>query len=327
MAQGLGEFGRIERFFRPLAVGFPGAYGLTDDAAMISVPPGDELVVTTDAIVAGIHFLPGDAPDDVARKVLRVNLSDLAAKGARPYVYTLTLALARDTPDSWVERFAAGLADDQARYGIVLAGGDSVSTEGPAWASVTAMGLVAAGHMVKRSGALPGDKVFVTGTIGDAALGLAVLAGKINLSVHDREVLTDRYRLPQPRTALAGALGFWAHAALDISDGLVADFGHICRASSVAGELRVAALPLSPPARRVLAADPGRLRDILAGGDDYEILLTAPADSATRLAAAAGAHGIPLHEIGSIAPGDGTVSVFGPDDRPITLDRAGWTHY
>jgi thiamine-monophosphate kinase len=327
MVQGLGEFGRIERFFRPLAALFPGAYGLTDDAATIAVPPGEELVLTTDAIVAGIHFLPTDAAQDIARKALRVNLSDLAAKGARPLAYTLTLALSRDTPDLWVEQFATGLAEDQAQYGIALAGGDSVSTNGPIWASITAIGLVTAGRMVRRSGAQPGDKVFVTGTIGDSALGLAALTGNLDLPADDRAILGDRYRLPQPRNAIAAALTEWAHAALDISDGLAADFGHLCKASGVAGEIQAAAVPLSAPVRRILAGAPARLQDVLTGGDDYEILFTAPIESAGRLTEAARDRGVPIHEIGSITAGDGNIAIIGADGQPIALDRAGWTHY
>src|ERR1700760_3150361 len=190
-ADTLGEFGRIARFFRPLAAGFPGALNLTDDAATLNVPPGQELVLTTDAIVAGVHFLPVDAPGDIARKALRVNLSDLAAKGARPLAYTLTLATRRDIGDDWVEAFAAGLAADQAEYGIALAGGDSVSTEGPVWASITAFGLVDAGRMVKRGGAQPGDVVLVTGTIGDAALGLLAEQGRLTTDKDDREALVN----------------------------------------------------------------------------------------------------------------------------------------
>src|ERR1700723_630780 len=190
----LGEFGRIARYFRPLAAQFPGALNLTDDAALIDVPAGQQLVLTTDAVVAGVHFLPTDAPWDVARKALRVNLSDLAAKGARPLAYTLTLAGGRDVTDDWVEAFAAGLAEDQAQYGIALAGGDSVSTDGPVWVSITAFGLVDAGRMVTRDGARPGDIVLVTGTIGDAALGLAVEQGRLAVNAADRAALVDRYR-------------------------------------------------------------------------------------------------------------------------------------
>jgi thiamine-monophosphate kinase len=189
------------------------------------------------------------------------------------------------------------------------------------------MGLVSAGRMVRRSGARPGDKVFVTGTIGDAALGLAALTGKLDLPADDHAILADRYRLPQPRTALAPAIAELAHAALDVSDGLAADFGHLCRASGVAGEIRVSAVPLSGPARHILAADPARLYDVLTGGDDYEILLVAPPGSANALAEAARVYGIPICEIGIIAAGGGTVTVIGSDGRPLALDRTGWTHY
>jgi thiamine-monophosphate kinase len=326
MAQGLGEFGRIERFFRPLAAQFAGALSLTDDAAIVDVPAGRQLVVTTDAIVEGVHFLADDPPGEVARKALRVNLSDLAAKGAHPLAYTLMLALPRDVPDAWVERFAAGLASDQARYGIALAGGDSVSTPGPITVSITAMGLVDAGRMVLRSGARPGDKVFVTGTIGDAALGLAVLTGKLTTSPEDRAILAGRYRLPEPRGRLAEALGRHAHAAIDVSDGLAADFGHLCRASGVSGELLAASVPLSPAARRVVDGEPGRLSDILSGGDDYELLMAVPAGSVGALVAAAREQGVPLSEIGHVESGPATITVVGVGGLPVVLERTGWTH-
>jgi thiamine-monophosphate kinase len=322
----LGEFGRIAEYFRPLAAGFPGALDLTDDAATIEVPVGHELVVTTDAVVAGVHFLPSDAPEDVARKALRVNLSDLAAKGARPLVYTLALALTADVSDGWVARFAGGLAEDQLRYGIALAGGDSVSTAGPIWASITAMGLVETGRMVRRSGARPGDRVLVTGSIGDAALGLLALTRDLEIAESDRAALAGRYRLPEPRTALAPAIARWAHAAIDISDGLAADFGHLCRASRMTGTIIADRVPLSPSARRALLGEPDRLADILGGGDDYEVLMAAPADALQLLAAAAGAAGIALTEIGEIAAGDGRANLIGSDGLPMALGRVGWTH-
>src|ERR1700722_8780135 len=263
MASGaLGEFGRIARFFRPLAAEFPGALGLTDDAALLSVPPGQQLVLTSDAIVAGVHFLPTDAPGDIARKALRVNLSDLAAKGARPLAYTLTLAVGRDIGDAWIEVFAAALAEDQACYGIALAGGDSVSTAGPVWVSITAFGLVDAGCMVTRGGAQPGDVVLVTGTIGDAALGLAVAQGRLAVDTADRNILVDRYRLPRARTHLGHAVAAYAHASIDISDGLAADFGHLCRASGVSGRIAVTRIPQSPAARRAIEATPGLMSQV-----------------------------------------------------------------
>ena len=324
----LGEFGRIARFFRPLAAGFPGALNLTDDAAILSVPPGQELVLTTDAIVAGVHFLPTDAPGDIARKALRVNLSDLAAKGARPLAYTLTLATRRDIGDDWVEAFAGGLAADQAEYGIALIGGDSVSTEGPIWASITAFGLVDAGRMVRRGGARPGDVVLVTGTIGDAALGLMAAQGRLDVGTGDREVLVDRYRLPRPRTHLAAAIGAHAHGALDVSDGLAADFGHLCHASQVTGRIEVSRLPLSQAARRAVQADPSLIAQVLSGGDDYEVLLTAPADAVPDLRASATAVQIDLTEVGSIDRADSSGEAHLLDDagNRLSLEKSGWTH-
>ena len=324
----LGEFGRIARFFRPLAAGFPGALNLTDDAAVLAVPPGQELVLTTDAIVAGVHFLPSDAPGDVARKALRVNLSDLAAKGAKPLAYTLTLAVGREVGDAWVEAFAAGLAADQAEYGIALAGGDSVSTDGPVWASITAFGLVDAGRMVRRGGARPGDAVLVTGTIGDAALGLMVGQGALTVDDADRSVLVDRYRLPRPRTHLAFAIGAHAHAAIDISDGLAADFGHLCRASQVVGQIEVSRIPLSPAARRAVEAEPGRIAQVLGGGDDYEVLLTAPAQAVPELLAAASSAGIALNQIGCMERADsaGEAHFIDGGGGRLSVEKVGWTH-
>jgi thiamine-monophosphate kinase len=322
----LGEFGRIARFFRPLAAGYEGALGLGDDAALVKVPAGQELVVTTDAIVAGIHFLPADTPEDIARKALRVNLSDLAAKGARPMAYFLTLALGREIGDSWVERFAAALALDQVRFGIALAGGDSVSTNGPVWASITALGLVDPGRMVRRRGAQPGDLVFVTGTIGDAALGLAVAGGGVDCPAADAAYLVSRYRVPEPRCDLAAAIAAHARAALDISDGLAADFGHLCRASGVDGVIEADRIPLSPAARRLVEADPAHRSAILGGGDDYEILFTASPDSAGALAAAARSVDIDITPIGRIGPGGGNAVFLDPGGVPLTIARPGWTH-
>jgi thiamine-monophosphate kinase len=327
----LGEFGRIERFFRPLTRDFPGALDLTDDAAILGVPAGQELVVTTDAIVAGVHFLPDDPPADIARKALRVNLSDLAAKGARPLAYTLTLALGRDVDDDWVAAFAAGLASDQSAYGIALAGGDSVSTAGPIWVSITAFGLVEAGCMVRRGGAKPGDIVLVTGTIGDAALGLAVAQGRLAAADEDRAALLDRYRLPRPRTHLAQAIAAHANAALDVSDGLAADFAHLCRASRLRGRIEVALIPLSTAARNAIEADATLLRDMLGGGDDYEILMTTSPKSVPALKAAAAKAGIALTMIGHIASAEngrseGEATFIDATGREFPIEKAGWTH-
>jgi thiamine-monophosphate kinase len=327
-ASGLGEFGRIARFFRPLAANLPGALELTDDAAVLDVPPGQELVVTTDAIVAGVHFLSTAAPGDIARKALRVNLSDLAAKGARPYAYTLTLAVGRDVADVWIEAFAAGLAADQAQYRIALAGGDSVSTSGPIWASITAFGLADAGRTVRRNGAQPGDIILVTGTIGDATMGLAVEQGRLDVDAADRAAMVGRYRLPEPRTRLAPAIAAYAHAAIDISDGLAADFGHLCRASNVRGQIVASKVPLSPAVRRAIDTDAGQMSQVLAGGDDYEVLMAAPPNSVAGLKGAATNAGIDVTEIGSIGDSQADGEAYFIDDggNRLLFDKAGWTH-
>ena len=238
------EFSLIARHFRPLAG--PGALDLQDDAAVLAPPPGRDLVLTADAMVAGVHFLPDDPPDLVGRKLLRVNLSDLAAKGATPFGYLMTVSAPRGTPDAWFAGFAAGLTEDQKQYGVVLLGGDTTSTPGPMSLSLTIIGHVAPGQAVRRAGARPGDGIWVTGTIGDGALGLAVARGKLQDPTGH---LLSRYRLPQPRIGLA-IVGI-ASAGMDVSDGLVQDLGHICRAGGLAAEIDASLVPQSPrPARR-----------------------------------------------------------------------------
>src|SRR5271157_1558202 len=236
------EFALIARHFRPLAG--PGALDLQDDAAVFAPPPDRELVLTCDAMVAGVHFLPDDPADLVGRKLLRVNLSDLAAKGAVPFGYLMTISTPRDTPDAWFAGFVAGLAEDQRKFGITLLGGDTTSTPGPITLSLTILGHVAPGRALLRTGAQPGDGIWVTGTIGDGALGLAVARGRLSDPTGH---LLCRYRLPQPRIGLA--IAGIASAGMDVSDGLVQDLGHLCRAGRLAAEIDTALVPLSGPAR------------------------------------------------------------------------------
>src|SRR6516225_4998121 len=217
-----GEFELIARYFRPLAAGRAGALGLADDAALVDVPAGERLVVTADALVGGIHFLPDDPPDRIAHKMLRSNLSDLAAMGAKPLAYFMTCCFPRPLEESWLARFAAGLAEDQREFGIALMGGDTTATPGPLTLSVTAFGTVEAGRALRRSTARAGDLVAVSGTIGDGALGLAVLKGRIP-AAEGTEHLVSRYRLPEPRLALGRSLSGLATSAMDISDGLAGD--------------------------------------------------------------------------------------------------------
>jgi thiamine-monophosphate kinase len=311
------EFALIARHFRPLAG--PGALDLRDDAAVLSPPPGRDLVITADAMVGGVHFLPDDPPDLVGRKLLRVNLSDLAAKGAVPIGYLMTVSTRHDTPDAWYAGFAAGLAQDQQEYGVTLLGGDTTSTPGPISLSLTILGHVAPGQTVQRAGARPGDGIWVTGTIGDGALGLAVAQGRLQ---DPSGFLLGRYRLPQPRIGLA--IAGIASAGMDVSDGLVQDLGHLCRAGGLAAEVDAARVPLSPPARE---AGPDWLPTCFTGGDDYELLLAVPQQREAALLDAAQIAGMTITRIGAFRSGAPQVKVRGPDGEPMALPAGGWSHF
>jgi thiamine-monophosphate kinase len=322
------EFDTIGRLFRPLAAGAREARGLLDDAAAIPSRPGQDLIVTTDAIVEGVHFLAEDPLDLVARKLLRVNLSDLAAKGADPYGYFLTVSWSPRC--GWPEReaFARGLAEDQARYGVLLFGGDTTSTPGPLTCSLTALGWVPHGRGPTRSGARPGDLVLVSGAVGDGFLGLLGVRGELGALEPARvEALVRRYRLPEPRTALVRAVRDFASAAADVSDGLIADLGHIAEASGVGVDLDLRRLPLSRAAKAWLEhrADPvAALRDLAAGGDDYEIVCAAAPDQAEALQRAAEKAGIGLTVVGRIGEETGVRVWY--DDEPVPVTYAGWRH-
>ncbi|THD80944.1 MAG: thiamine-phosphate kinase [Phenylobacterium sp.] len=277
---GADEFGEIARLFRPLTGGQAGAFDLLDDAAVVPQRPGFDLVITKDAVVEGVHVPVGEAPGLIAQKLVRVNLSDLAAKAAEPFGCFLAVAWPQGFGPAARGAFAAGLGEDLRRFGVDLLGGDTVATSGPFWASLTALGWVAEGRMVRRAGARPGDVLWVSGTIGDGALGLAAVRGEVDDPEGD---LAERYRRPTPRLDLRDTLRGSATAAADVSDGLVADARHIAEASGVRLTLDLDRLPLSAAARRWvdLQADPAAARLKLAtGGDDYEIVCTAPSDAA-----------------------------------------------
>ena len=321
----LGEFERVRRFFAPLAG--PGALGLLDDAAIVDCRAGQRLVVTADAIVAGVHYLPDDPPDLIARKLLRVNLSDLAAMGARPLYYLLTTALSTALGSDWLAEFTRGLAEDQRRFGIDLLGGDSVATTGPAVLSLTAIGEVAAGMEVRRNDARAGDLVWVSGTIGDAFLGLALLRGAYpQLAPEYRTELIGRFQVPEPRVDLGCRLAGIAHAMIDISDGLIADLGHICETSRVAAVVELASLPLSRPARVIVDGEPGVRTTLAAGGDDYELLFTAPAGLTKAIDGLSSLLGLPITRIGRIEPGEG-VRLVDAEGRTIPVSESGYRHF
>ena len=318
----------ISRFFAPIAG--PGALGLKDDAACLTPPPGCDLIATKDALVAGVHFFPDDPPEAIARKALRVNVSDLAAKGADPLGFLLALALPIGVEASWIERFARGLGEDAARWGIALLGGDTVKTPGPAMVSLTTLGTAPTGRMVARTGVRAGDLIFVSGTIGDAALGLQVrltpqrFAG---LGEDARAHLLARYLDPQPRLALAHALRAHASAGMDVSDGLVGDLTKMLKASGVSARVRLGDAPLSDAARQAVAMEAALFETAMTGGDDYELLVACAPGKAAALQADALAAGAPLTLIGEAVAGTGPPRFTGADGGEITFARGSFSHF
>jgi len=324
-----GEDSLISSYFRPLATD-PGALNLGDDAAVLKAL-GEDIVVTTDAIVEGVHFLPGDPPDTVARKALRVNLSDLAAKGASPAGFVLTLAL-RSADDAWLTAFARGIGEDAGLFRCPLLGGDTVSTPGPLMISITAFGRVPAGKMVHRSGAKPGDRVVVTGTIGDAALGLDILRGGAVAAVladdaAAKAMLVGRYRIPQPRNALAQAVRDHAGAAMDVSDGLAGDLAKLCAASGVSAVIDAPGIPLSAAAAALLAGGSVGIEAIVAGGDDYEVLCAVPENRLAAFAQAADAAGVAVTSIGAVVAGVSAPKFLDAQGSEIGLKRLSYSHF
>ena len=316
----IGEFELIARYFAPLARGFAGAGGLLSDNAFLPSDGRRDLVVKTDTVVAGVHFLTNEKPERVAAKALRVCLSDLAAGGATPFTYQLSLALPKTWNERWIAGFARGLAADQRRYGIVLCGGDTVVTPGPLTVTVTAFGRVPHGRGLTRAGARAGDRLWVTGTIGDGALGLLAAGGRIAAPA-----LEKRYRMPQPRATLGARLVGIAGAVADVSDGLLADAGHIAHASRLAVRIERERVPLSAAARRVVASEPSLWANVLGGGDDYELVIALPARKEPALIAAARAARVKVTRIGDFAQGRGVeLTVAG---RPVRAPRKGYVHF
>jgi thiamine-monophosphate kinase len=319
----------IARYFRPLAT-HPGTFGFTDDCSAIAPPVGHDLVLKTDGLIAGVHFFPDDPADDVARKALRVNLSDLAAKGATPLGFLLAIALPKGFSESWLADFTRGLGEDANSYQCPLLGGDTDSTPGPITISIAAVGTLPHGTMVRRAGARAGDHVFVSGTIGDAALGLFVRKGeatawKLDAALSDH--LVSRYRLPQPRTALAQAVRALACAAMDVSDGLAADLAKLCRTSGVSAEIEVARVPLSAAALQAMTADAALIEPILTGGEDYEILCAVSPDAAAAFRSAASQAGVSVTDIGRIVAGTAPPRFLGSDGQVLGFERPGYSHF
>ena len=319
----------IARLIRPLAG--EGAFDLKDDAARLVPPRGHELVLKTDAIVMGVHSFPDDPPDLVARKALRMNLSDLAGKGAKPLGFLLTLALPSEADQAWLARFFVGLAEDSKSFSCPLLGGDTTRTSGPFSASITIIGAVRAGRMPTRLDARPGDLIAVTGTIGDAALGLIQRleperATRWGLSPDEREHLASRYLLPQPRNALAATIARHARAAMDISDGLVIDLERLCRASGLSARIDADRVPLSPAAHKALCADQLLIEELLVGGDDYELLVTLDRNSWSYFNAECEAKGVAAGVIGKTLSGEPGLVTAMRSGHELPLKRSGFSH-
>ena len=328
---GSGEDHLIARYFRPLAT-HPGAFALLDDAAAIEPPAGCDLVLKTDGIVGGVHFFADDPADTVGKKALRVNLSDLAAKGATPLGFLLTLALPQEVGEAWLAPFAHGLGADAQLFDCPLFGGDTDRTPGPITISIAVFGAVPRGKMLRRAGAKPGERLVVTGTIGDAALGLALrrdpaAAQRWGLTHDQRNELAQRYLVPEPRTGIAELLREHASAAMDVSDGLVGDLAKLARVSGVSATIEAARVPLSHGTLAALAHHSTLIEPILTGGDDYEVLASVPPDKVEALRARAAAKGVAITDIGLVSAGTAAPRVLDRDGRPLAFARASFSHF
>jgi thiamine-monophosphate kinase len=322
----------IATYFAPLAG--PGAFGLRDDAAILAQKPGHDIVATKDMAIAGVHFFTDDPPGAVARKALRVNFSDLAAKGAEPAGFLLGLALPEDWTAHWLAGFAQGLGEDAAAYKCPLLGGDTVKSPGPLIVSITAFGAVPAQKMVLRAGVAAGDRVYVTGTIGDAALGLKFRLDAAQdaewircVGQADAAYLAGRTLLPEPRLCLLAALRAHAHAAIDISDGFAGDLAKMLRLTGMTAEVATADVPLSDAARKILRDAPYLLETILTGGDDYEILCAVPPSHGAAFEAEAAAAGIPVRPVGTAMPGTAPPVFTDVEGRSLVFARPSFRHF
>ncbi len=330
-AAAAGEEALIQGYLARLAAEAPGALGLKDDCAILKPQPGRDLVLTTDAVAAGVHFFPDDAPADIGWKALAVNISDLAAKSAEPLCYLMALSFPELPSHAWMSGLVAGLAEAQAAFGCTLLGGDTDRRPGPVSITITAIGAVPSGKLVPRGGARPGDRIYVSGTLGDALLGLKlrqepVLARSWNVDERAAADLRSRYLRPRPQLGLSSTLREHASAAMDISDGLAKDLGRMADASGVAATVHAGRVPLSQAARQVVGAVPNLLDAVMTGGDDYEILCTVPASAARAFEAAAEAARVAVASIGEIEAGHGC-RFLDEAGHVVGFARAGYDHF
>lgn len=317
------EFSFIEKYLQPLTFGKADALNLKDDAAIIPNKPGYDTVITKDAIAEGTHFFKGDDPAKLARKLVRVNISDLAAKGATPYCCFLALALPKNTTEAWLKAFASGLHDDFKEFGCFLGGGDTVVHDGPLVLTLTAIGHAPHGKAILRNGAAAEEIIFITGTIGDSYLGLQHIKNSGNLS--GGEKYTERYYIPQPRLSVGLQLHNIASACIDVSDGLIADITHICECSKIGAELELGKIPLSPIGKEAANFDKNFLLKAITGGDDYELLFTAPVGNIDKITKISHETGVPITQIGKITAGN-KVDVLDESGNFVEVKNSGYKH-
>jgi thiamine-monophosphate kinase len=330
-AKRLGEFDIIARYFAPLATE-AAALGLKDDAAVLVIPESREVIASCDTLIEGVHFLADDPPETIGYKALAVNLSDLAAKGSKGYTYLLSLSLPHDISESWLEGFSTGLRTMQEESGIALVGGDTTASPGPLTVTITALGLVAHGHAVLRHGAKPGDRLYVSGTIGDAYLGLSLLKERASerfpdFSEADASFLIDRYRRPTPRTDAVIPIRNFAQSAIDVSDGLVLDIEKLCQVSRVGAAIEAARVPFSAAARKAMERMPDLLEALITSGDDYEIVAAVSEACVSEFETEARAKDVPFTHIGTILPEGRGVTVKDSEGGPLKLKRTGFSHF
>jgi len=325
----MGEFDIIAQHFAPLSTGETGAFNLKDDAAVLDVPAGQQIVITSDCLIAGVHFFDDDQADLIAKKALAVNLSDLAAMGARPRAYTLACAWPKTIENAWLEAFSGGLSAAQNTWNVALIGGDTVATDGPLTLTITAFGMVGEGDVLRRSGAEIGDDIYVTGTIGDAALGLRLRQGNLDVSVPspDQGHLVGRYLSPEPRLDIGESLVGIATSAMDISDGLIADLSHICESSGVSADLFADTIPISSAAAHILRSNPKLFEVLITGGDDYELLFTAPQSRRQAINALSHAHSTQITRIGAMGETGTSATVRVLDGKSEELEMSAGSGY
>jgi thiamine-monophosphate kinase len=319
----MGEFDLIARYFLPLSQGRVEAQSFQNDGAVLKIPAGKELVVTTDMLVENTHFLSSQSAASIAQKALRTNLSDLAAMGSEPYCYQMALALPEVNED-WLEKFSAALAEDNKRYGVFLSGGDTTRSSHGIVISITAFGLVDAGKSVTRSGAKAGDRIVVSGTIGAAYCGLQRTLNKIQA---EADHCIKAYESPEPPVALGSEVALYAHAALDISDGLLADLGHMAKASNLRADINLDAIPISHDVKSLIDQGLVTYEDILSGGDDYELVMAVPSENCEKFIKAAREKNIVLQDIGVFYEGDAVVRVIDNNGIILPFEKQGWQHF